>query len=122
MVRMTPEQQIQEELDAMARARMNKRIAELENALADARRDHADLVGLVQRMGRDLLEMGSRYDRFLVPRDCGPDSGPPWEPIDGGWTYTLIGQREYDAAMHEAEGPPETRESTGAWGHGGPGL
>jgi len=30
------------------------RVKKLEDALADARRDHTDLVGLVERMGRDL--------------------------------------------------------------------
>jgi len=75
------------------------RIKKLEDALADARRDHADLVGLVERIGRDLATaLGARN------------------------SYTIPGQREYDAAMHEAEGPPETRESTGTHGYGGPGL
>jgi len=83
MIRMTPEQ-IHAEPDAMdARARMNKRIAELENALADARRDHILLMRLVQRIGADLATaLGARN------------------------SYTIIGQREYDAAMHEMEGPP----------------
>ena len=37
--------------------------------------------------------------------------------IDTIFPLTPIGQREYDAAMHEAEGPDPTRESEGAWGH-----
>jgi len=92
MVQMTSEQ-IHAELDAMdARARVNRRIKKLENALADARRDHALLVRLVQRMGREFLPTdGSVSDR------TGHRSSYP---------YTIPGQREYDAAMHEAEGPP----------------
>lgn len=62
------------------------RIAKLENALADARRNQADLVELVERMGRDLDE--HCMVGFL------------------SYPYTVISQREYDAAMHEAEGPP----------------
>ena len=65
----------------------------LENALADARRDNTDLVKLVGRMGRDLdghcLVGFAREYRY---------------------PYTIIGQREHDAAMHEAEGAPEGHE------------
>jgi len=87
------------------------RIKKLEDALADARRDHADLVGLVERIGRDLDGyITADYGTFVA---ASPASRYP---------YTIPGQREYDAAMHEAEGPPETRESTGTHGYGGPGL
>jgi len=108
MMRMTPEQQIQEELDAIARARTNRRIAELENALADARRDIALLQRLANRHGKDFAGhcLNSRAHPEIV----------------AAYPHTIPGQREYDAAMHEMEGPPETRESTGAHGYGGPGL
>jgi len=97
-MRMTPEQQIQEELDAMARARMNKRIAELENALADARRDYILLMRLVERMGKAVDTLTEWY--------CN-DGALLWGGhIDTAYPLTIIGQREYDAAMHEAEGPP----------------
>ena len=32
------------------------------------------------------------------------------------YIYNLVGQREYEAAMHDKEGKPETRESTGYGG------
>ena len=70
----------------------------LAHALADARRGHADLLRLVERMGRVLEEHKARerphrfpYLRLLYP-------------------LTIIGQREYDAAMHDAEGPDVRRE------------
>jgi len=76
------------------------RIRKLESALADV---HL-LVKLVQRMGRDIATTEARHGYVFK------------------YPYTIIGQREYDAAMHDEEGEPETMESTGAWGHGGPGL
>jgi len=68
---------------------MHERIRKLENALADARRDHSDLVKLVERMGRDLDShcMTGFAREYRYP-------------------YTIIGQREYDATMNEAEGTP----------------
>jgi len=72
---------------------IHERIRKLENALADARRDHADLVKLVERMGRDL-------DVHYADRVAHGEGS-----LDG-YLYTIIGQREYDAAMHEAEGAP----------------
>uniref|UniRef100_A0A6M3XCB4 Uncharacterized protein n=3 Tax=viral metagenome TaxID=1070528 RepID=A0A6M3XCB4_9ZZZZ len=66
---------------------------DLENVLADARRDHSDLVKLVERMGRDLDShcMTGFAREYRYP-------------------YTITSQREYDAAMHEAEGAPEGHE------------
>ena len=58
-------------------------LRKLKDALDDVRRDHAVLVLLVERMGADLATaLGARN------------------------SYTVIGQREYDAAIHEAEGAP----------------
>jgi len=100
---MTPEQQIQEELDAMARARMNKRLAGLENALADARRDHAVLVRLVERMGEIVAILAARDDSLEQFASGDIDVSDLLSPA---YEFTIIGQREYDAAMHEMEGPP----------------
>lgn len=63
--------------------------------LADARCDHAELVRLVQRMGRDL------------DTHC---ADTMHEATDLQYPYTIIGQREYEAAMHDAEGPDVKRE------------
>ena len=58
------------------------------------------LTRLVERMGADLATaLGARNSYTVIGH------------------YTVISQREYDAAMHEAEGPPPTRESEGAWGY-----
>ena len=62
---------------------------QLKNALEDARRDHAVLVKLVKRMGYDL-------DGYITAE----------YGAAGRYPYTVSGQREYDAAMHEAEGEP----------------
>ena len=57
------------------------------------------LVRLVERMGRDVVALeGKLIKRGLI--------GPIFP-------YTIIGQRHHDAAMHEAEGPPPTREDMG---------
>lgn len=63
------------------------RIKTLENALADTCCDHELLMRLVIRIGYDV----QAHNLDLYP-------------------YTVIGQREYDAAMHDAEGAPVTRE------------
>ena len=77
---------------------LRRHVVVLENALADARRDHELLTRLVVRMGRDISEK-------------------LW--WDAGWAggYTIADQRQLEAEAHDAEGEPETRESTGAWGH-----
>jgi len=80
------------------------RIQGLETTLADARRDHTVLVRLVERMGRELCH------KALTGH------------LETTHPYTIIGQREWQAAQHDEEGGPETRESTGAHGYGGPGL
>jgi len=53
------------------------------------------LTRLVERMGRDLDGyINADYGTFeaVNPASC--------------YSYTIASQREYDAAMHEAEGPP----------------
>ena len=89
-MRMTPDQLEEARLNMDARARANKRVADLE--------EHVELLArLVVRMGRvNTFWWGDK---------------PPDHP------YTIPGQREYDAAMRESEGAPPTRESEGAWGH-----
>lgn len=92
--------------------RITDHLLALENALADARRDHALLTRLVKRMGGGLAALLKQYD-----------DGEEWdhervmEDAKIAWPYTPIGQAEHDAAMHEEEGAPETRESTGVWGY-----
>jgi len=77
---------------------IQEQVRALENTLA-ATRCHIDvLTRLVERMGCDL--------NTFWWGDNLPDH-----------PYTLIGQRQYDAAMHESEGAPPTRESEGAWGY-----
>lgn len=83
---------------------IQERVRTLENALADTRRDYELLTRLAVRMGRDLENMAHRYDG-LVPFNSA-DPGPPHEPINSGWSYTVIGQRQRDAELREAEGEP----------------
>ena len=90
-MRMTLEQVQAERLQMDARAKANERVAELERTVDT-------LVKLVVRMGCDL---NTHW----------------WGDNMPDWPYTIEGQREYDAAMHEAEGPDPTRESEGAWGY-----
>ena len=73
---------------------MHDRIRKLENALADARRDHALLMRLVVRMGEDLRDLCVLYEHNL-------SAGQLAE-----YPYTPIGQRQRDAELREAEGPP----------------
>ena len=70
--------------------------AELENALTDARRDHELLVRLVVRMGEEFR----RHRLQSITTTTHPDIVPRYD-------LTIASQREYDAAMHEAEGAPE---------------
>jgi len=72
-----------------------KRLATLQDTLADARCHLALLTRLVERMGRDLDGyINADYGTF---EDVNPASRYP---------YTVAGQREYDAVSGEAEGPP----------------
>lgn len=75
--------------------------AALENALADASRDHVLLTRLVERMGRMVSTLTEWYCNE------GPLEGPH---IESSYPLTVIGQREYGAAMHKAEGKPEGHE------------
>jgi len=92
------------EAAAQHRQKLLRRIQGLERREEAQERRMVVFTGLVERMGRNIAAMEAR--RGYVLR----------------YPYTLIGQREYDAAQHEEEGEPETRESTGAHGYGGPGL
>ena len=83
--------------------RMTPTDVRAERARMDAR---GKANGQISELGRK-VELLTR----LVER-MGDDLGVPWQ----GYEYTISGQRERDAAMHDAEGEPETRESTGAWG------
>ena len=84
---------------------LRRHVVVLENALADARRDHELLTRLVVRMGWSFAA-----HRINDWAHTAADQGAKYP-------YTIAGQREYDAAMHEAEGPDPTRESEGAWGY-----
>ena len=90
-MRMTLEQVQAERLQMDAKARANERVAELERTVDT-------LVKLVERMGCDL---NTHW----------------WGDNMPDWPYTPAGQREYDAARHEDDGPDPTRESEGAWGY-----
>jgi len=84
--------------------KLEKRVNRLESDNMAQAKHIALLMELVERMGRDL-------DVHYADRVAHGEGS-----LDG-YPYTVIGQREYDAAMHEAEGPDPTRESEGAWGH-----
>ena len=66
-------------------------------------------VGLVERMGRAVDTLTEWY--------CNDGPLLLGGHIDTTYPFTVAGERERRAAMHDAEGPPPTRESTGAWGH-----
>lgn len=68
---------------------------QLEHTLSDARRDHAVLVRLVERIGLN-------FDAHVAV--SGHVARRP------RYIYNLVGQREHDAAQHDAEGAPVTRE------------
>ena len=82
------------ELAAGHRQKLLKRIEVLENALAATRRDHELLTRLVVRMGETvaILEWHSNNGQGLIGISDVP--------------YTPAGQRQRDAELHEAEGPP----------------
>lgn len=88
---------LREQLGAMARE------------LVASQESNVTLTRLVERMGEAVDTLTEWY--------CN-DGALLWGVhIDTEFPLTAIGQREYDTAMHDAGGPPETRESTGAWGH-----
>jgi len=99
---MTADEIETEKMRMRVRALTNNRIRKLESELADARRDTELLTRLVERMGEDL------YAHCEDTWDEASDLICP---------YTIAGQRQYDAAMHEAEGAPPDAVSEGAWGH-----
>jgi len=88
---MTSDEIEAERMRMRAQASTNNRLAYLESELADARRDAAVLTRLVERIGED-LDAHCEKTRH--------------EASDLIYPYTIASQREYDAAMHEAEGPP----------------
>ena len=79
-------------------------IAATSALLGREREKSAMLTRLVERMGNVLESIAIEV------------WGNNWRPMVEN-SFTLQSQREYDAAMHEAEGPPVTRESEGAWGY-----
>jgi len=82
------------------------KIRKLERQL-EAQEEVLVLLGrLVERMGRDLDGyINADYGTFEAVNPA------------SRYSYTLAGQRECDAAGHDAEGTPPTRESEGAWGY-----
>jgi len=70
--------------------KLEQRTERLGRMFADSERAGVLLTRLVERMGHDLAVI----------------AGEGW----GNKVYTLIGQAEYDAAMHDAEGPDVKRE------------
>ena len=81
VIRMTTAEIAQERLSMDARAKQNGRIADLERQVVLLER-------LVERMGCD-------FNTFRWGVNAAVD-----------YPYTIAGQRQWDAAMHEAEGPP----------------
>ena len=81
---------------------LRRHVVVLENALADARRDHELLTRLVERIGKD-------FD-VHCNETCHEPGGPLY------WPYTVEGQREYDAALHSAGVEPPDAVSVGARG------
>ena len=79
--------------------KLERKVGKLDLRLERLERDNALLTRLVERVGQTFN----------------------WNELEHGkvsrYPFTLIGQAEHDAAMHEAEGPPVTRESEGAWGY-----
>lgn len=80
---------LRERCDGMADA--------LADALADARSDHELLTRLVGRTGEAVQALTEWWEA---------EAPEEYESIKPKYSYTLIGQREYDAAQHDAEGPP----------------
>lgn len=91
-----------------------REICKLSRKLETSERTVALLTRLVERMGEAVDTLTEWY--------CNDGALLLGGHIDTTFPLTVIGQRERDAAMHDAEGAPETRESTGAHGYGGPGL
>ena len=77
-------------------SKLEKRIEATSSALSTGLAAIITLTRLVERMGRDLAGHEAKS----------------WGcyPIWTAYPYTLAGQREYDAAMHDAEGPDVRRE------------
>jgi len=93
--------------------KLKKRVGRLENDNV-AQAKHIELLTrLMERIGRAVDALADWHDKENLELIC-DDVAPV---LNDGYFYTPAGQREYDAAMHEAEGAPPTRESEGAWGY-----
>ena len=78
---------------------LHEQLSATARELTASQENNVVLTRLVERMGRNIAPMEARRGYVLQ------------------YPHTIIGQREWQAAQHDAEGEPETRESTGAWGH-----